>query len=125
MQTYHDKARKLGKNVDELDAPALHKLRIRLKRLDFAAEFFGSLWPNQRKRYLTTLRRVEDALGALHDTAVADGIVARFMTVGGADAKLSAAPVSRWLTNYLRHRRREAIETWREFANQKPFWDDI
>ncbi len=121
MQTYHEKARKLGRNVDEL-VPALHKLRIRLKRLDFAAEFFGGLWPNQ---HLTTLRHVEDALGVFHHTAVADGIVARFMAIVGADAKLSAGPVSRWLTNYLRHRRREAIETWRKFANQKPFWDAL
>ena len=124
MRTYHDKARKLGRNVRKLDAPDLHRLRIRIKKLDYAAEFFGSLWPNQRtKRYLTALRGLEEALGVFHDTTVADGQLAHFTSAEGVDAKFSTAPVNRWLTEYLRHRRQHVIEIWREFANQKPFWD--
>ncbi|MGO9700085.1 MAG: CHAD domain-containing protein [Xanthobacteraceae bacterium] len=124
MGTYHDKARNLGRNVRKLDPQEIHRLRIRVKKLDYAAEFFGSLWPNQRtQRYLAALRGLEDALGAFHDTLVADGLLAHFSALRGADACVSTAPVNHWLTEHQRGLRKHVIELWRRFANQKPFWD--
>ena len=49
-----------------------HRVRIRAKRLRYAAEFFASLF--QRKaanRYRRGLAALQDALGALNDTATA------------------------------------------------------
>jgi len=122
--TYDDKVRKLGRNARKLNAVDLHRFRIRVKKLDYATEFFGSLWPNQQtKRYLTALRELEDALGIFHDTTVAEGLLAHFVSAEGVDARFPIAPVSRWLTQYLQDRRAVAIELWRKVANQKPFWE--
>ncbi|QTC89591.1 CHAD domain-containing protein [Brevundimonas pondensis] len=57
----------------DLDAEARHHLRIRTKRLRYAAEFFTDLFPARRRRarYLKALERLQDTLGALNDLAVA------------------------------------------------------
>jgi CHAD domain-containing protein len=68
IQNCHRKARKLGKKVRILDSTELHRLRIRIKKLRYAAEFFGTLWPVHRtKKYLSTLKDLQQALGTYHD----------------------------------------------------------
>ncbi len=63
-----------GKGLKRLDAASRHRLRIRAKRLRYAVEFFGGLYPGRkdhRDRFLDTLRAMQDALGALNDLHVA------------------------------------------------------
>ena len=118
MQIFHDKARKLGSKVRELDPQEIHRLRIRIKKLRYATDFFGGLWPNRRtERYLAALKGLQEALGEFHDTTVADELIAHFTVTEGADVKPSTAPINRWLTKYQRDLRKKVIE------QQKPFWD--
>ena len=113
-----------GTKVCELDPPEIHRLRIRIKKLRYTTDFFGGLWPNRRtERYLAALKSLQEALGEFHDTIVADELIAQFTANEGADIKLSAASVKRWLTKHQRGLRKKVIESWRNFASQKPFWD--
>jgi inorganic triphosphatase YgiF len=124
IRAYHDKVRKLGKEIRKLDIVELHRLRIRIKKLRYATEFFGSIWPSRRtKRYLSALKDLQQVLGALHDATVAEKLVAHLKTAGGADAKFATAPVNHWLINCQRRGRKEAIELWGRFAKQKLFWE--
>jgi CHAD domain-containing protein len=124
MRAYHDKVRKLGKEIRKLDIVGLHRLRIRIKKLRYATEFFGSIWPSRRtKRYLSALKDLQQVLGALHDTTVAEKLVGHLKAAGGADAKFATAPVNHWLINCQRRGRKEAIELWGRFAKQKLFWE--
>ena len=125
MRTYHDKARKLGRQVRKLDVPELHRLRIRIKKLGHATEFFGGFWPNRRAdRYLAALEELRQALGVFHDTTVADRLIAHFNAVEGVATTFSTAPISRWIAKNQRRLRKEILDLWREFAKQKPFWKD-
>jgi inorganic triphosphatase YgiF len=70
----HPKAAALHRMSD----PALHRLRIRAKTLRYAMEFFAPLWtdapaPDIQGKSLHSLKGVQDALGELHDLAVAAG----------------------------------------------------
>jgi CHAD domain-containing protein len=113
-----------GTKVCELDPPEIHRLRIRIKKLRYATDFCGGFWPNRRtERYLAALKDLQEALGEFHDTTVADVLIAHFTATDRVDLKLSTAPVNRWLTRYQRGLRKKVIESWRKFANQKPFWD--
>lgn len=123
MRAYHAKVRKLGKKIRKLDPVELHRLRIRVKKLRYATEFVGSLWPGRRtKRYLSALKDLQQVLGALHDATVAEKLVAHLKTARGVDAKLTTVPVNRWLSDCQRRSRKEAIELWGRFAKQKLFW---
>lgn len=69
LKQAHRRVVKRGKIFAELDAEDRHALRIRIKRLRYALEFFSSLYPGQSVRaYRNALTRLQDTLGVLNDT---------------------------------------------------------
>jgi triphosphatase len=123
--TYDDKVRKLGKRIRKLDTVELHRLRIRIKKLGYASEFFGGLWPSRRtNRYLSALKDLQQVLGALHDVTVAQKLIANLKTSGNGDTTSASAAVDHWLVNCRGRNRKEAIELWGRFAERKMFWED-
>jgi triphosphatase len=63
---------KLGGRLEELDARELHRLRIRIKKLRYAIEFFRSLFPAKRvDKQLKRLNGLQDVLGDLNDARTA------------------------------------------------------
>jgi inorganic triphosphatase YgiF len=65
------KVLKQGKHLAKLSAHGRHKVRIRVKKIRYAVEFFESLFPKRRRKALARLsrrlRRIQDALGSLND----------------------------------------------------------
>lgn len=67
---------KLGRRLGKLSAEELHRLRIRVKKLRYAAEFFRDLFPAKRvDRHLTRLTALQDVLGDLNDARTAPRLV--------------------------------------------------
>ena len=80
------KVKKQGKRLAGLEPSARHELRIRVKKLRYAAEFFSKLFPGkkQRKReLLTSLKKLQDALGDVNDVAVHAGLKGEIIGVKG------------------------------------------
>lgn len=109
--------------LDGHDPEALHELRKDLKKLRYAADIVGTLFPGKRtKRYLKRLSTLQDVLGPINDAAVGSGML---METSGA---LSPEParVAREAAQLLDQRgasaRGELIDTFDEFADKKPFW---
>ncbi len=68
LEKRHKKVRKWGRDHDKLTEAQYHKLRIQVKKLRYAADFFGSLFPEKRLRpYLKRLSAMQDRLGSLND----------------------------------------------------------
>lgn len=65
-----DKALKQGDHFRRLPPQSRHRLRITLKKLRYAAEFFLPLYGENAdaKRHLSRLSKLQDALGYDHDT---------------------------------------------------------
>src|SRR5215469_2455169 len=60
------------KDIEALDAQRRHKLRISVKKLRYACEFFAGLFDNrkqtaQRKHFAKTLKDLQGSLGNLND----------------------------------------------------------
>ncbi len=71
------------------DPVSLHRLRIAIKRLRYALEFFAPLAePRATQRLLRQLTRLQDELGQLHDLANAGLLL---MQCSGSDARLREA----------------------------------
>ncbi|HEY2534606.1 MAG TPA: CHAD domain-containing protein [Xanthobacteraceae bacterium] len=69
------KIRKQGKKLAKLDARHRHKLRIKTKKLRYAAEFFSGVFPSKKSarrcgKFISKLKAVQDALGDLNDIRV-------------------------------------------------------
>jgi CHAD domain-containing protein len=76
------KIRKQGKKLAELTPAKRHKLRIRAKELRYAMEFFAAVFPGKkqtarRKAAVSSLKCLQDALGALNDIVAYERLVAQ------------------------------------------------
>jgi CHAD domain-containing protein len=123
LAIHHRRAFRLGRKMQKLDADDLHRLRIRIKKLRYGTEFFGSLWPTGRtRRYVAALKELQQSLGTLHDIAVAPALLAR--AESPRSMAHSARPeLDRWLAKAERAGRKEAARLWRRFTKREPFWE--
>ena len=71
MQRRVHKAHKEGRRLNNLSVRERHKLRIKIKKIRYAVDFFHSLYPNKAHdelgRLSKRLKKIQDALGALND----------------------------------------------------------
>ncbi|WP_281078761.1 CHAD domain-containing protein [Variovorax paradoxus] len=81
LQRLHEQALRDGGRFESLDTDSQHRVRKRLKRLRYLAEFAAPLFETRdekksddksaAERYLKRLRPAQDALGEFNDEAVA------------------------------------------------------
>jgi inorganic triphosphatase YgiF len=116
----HDrKARKRGNGMDRSDPDALHRLRIELKKLRYACEFFAPLYPRKKSHeYLKRLTALQEILGSLNDCAVASRLLQALNSRRAAAAG--------YLRGYLAAQREQQLEAfaraWPRFDRARPFW---
>jgi triphosphatase len=124
------KVRKKGKALAQLDTRDRHKLRIQVKKLRYAAGFFGKLFrgkraSKRRRKFVAALQRLQDGLGDLNDIMVDENLItatglrhqhsnpnrafAAGLLTGREDASLDAAMAA-------------ATEGYAKLAEIKPFW---
>jgi inorganic triphosphatase YgiF len=71
------KVLKRGRKLETRDDAARHRVRIEAKKLRYAAEGFGSLYPDKKvDRFVGRLKGLQDDLGALNDIATAEPLIA-------------------------------------------------
>jgi inorganic triphosphatase YgiF len=125
LERRHRKARRLGRHLAQASSRERHRLRIQLKKLRYAAEFFRSLHPGQRtERYIGRLADLQDVLGELNDAATADRVL------GALLSRLEPAPVyfhaaglaSGWKAHSAERRSRRLMKLWKAFEDATPFW---
>jgi CHAD domain-containing protein len=72
LESFYRKALKHARRIDWHDEKRRHALRIRLRRLRYACEFFAPFFPGtQCAAYLKRVKALQDLLGELNDIAVA------------------------------------------------------
>ena len=125
LNRLHRQVEQRARDLADLDAEARHHLRIRAKRLRYAAEFFADLFPSRRRRsrYLKALEQLQDSLGALNDLAVARDRIPSEAALDDAEVAFAAGRV-------IGRRERDeaallaaAVKASRRFHDAQPFWD--
>jgi triphosphatase len=72
LEAFHRKALKKARRVDWQDQEDRHALRIRIRRLRYACEFFAPFFARAHcAAYLKRVKALQDSLGELNDIAVA------------------------------------------------------
>jgi len=111
---------KQGGKFAELSGEERHKLRIRIKELRYALDFFASLYPTAGvKAYLGALAALQDCLGVMNDITVARRLL--------DEARLSAASPARlliegWYGCRLDVQEHAFAELWRRFLEVERPW---
>lgn len=123
----HGTTRKRGRHFSDLDPSERHRLRIALKRLRYAVDFFGGLYPAKgHKRYLDRLKRLQDALGQAHDLATSERLISDLIE-GRGDSALTgeAAALLEWRRSKIATLETRLRGGWRRFEDAKPFWSEL
>ena len=109
----------VGKALDDLDNPALHGLRLKAKRLRYAAEFFAPLFPEKpASRFIRRLSVLQEHLGLFNDTTVAEALLRELSGKPGYAAGLVLGFTA---ARGVRARPKIAA-AWARFRRRDPFW---
>jgi len=129
LKSRHRKLLKSGDDHRELTLPELHELRIRAKKMRYAAEFFRRLYGRKPvKRYLGRLASIQESLGAINDSAVArlrleearaDVEPERAEALARAEALVIG-----WHLAKVEASLADFADLWRRFSEAVPFWGD-
>jgi triphosphatase len=127
LERRHRRARKLGRRLAEATIEERHQLRIRLKKLRYAAEFTAGLHPGRpAARYARRLARLQDALGHLNDVANAEhqlaALLARLGPAAPADAPRAAGFAEGWVAHSAHVELARLPARWARFEEAARFW---
>ena len=136
LQRRRKKIVKRGKHLDDLDAPHRHRLRIHVKKLRYAAEFFAGAFPRRKSKerwedFVAALERLQDALGDINDIQVHEHLSEQFINSAKADGKprsvraekaFAAGRLSGREEARLAPMMEEAKRAYAAFAKAKRFW---
>ena len=120
----HRKALRRGAHFRQLNTGTQHDLRIDLKKLRYAAEFFSPLYATQAsaKRYASRLARLQTSLGQVRDIASTRILLDAIRKDDQPALQLAIGAVAGWqardqivLAKRLRGR-------WRRFKATQAFW---
>lgn len=117
----HARVRKRGRGLPRLAAADLHRLRIAVKKLRYAADFFGGLYGPGARGALKRLARLQDILGAMNDAATAAELTRRG---GGRSAATAEARgiVLGWSRRRADALRGELGTAWKAYCKGGKFW---
>lgn len=124
---------KAGPDISALEDAELHELRLKAKRMRYAAELFAPLWRGKAtRRFLKRLGAVQEAFGVANDAAVARGLVQGLEGVatgsrggGGASGRSWAIGVAEgFALSRVARSRGKAEEAWAQLLSTDPFWED-
>lgn len=123
----HRTARKRGRGFARLAAAPRHELRIALKKLRYAADFFRSLYEGKAlRRFLEELAVLQDHLGHLQDVTTVDKLMSDLDQAEGRTLppawRLGAGLVVGWHARGLHDLEEHIVADWHRFADAKPFW---
>jgi CHAD domain-containing protein len=134
----HRRLLKRGRAFETLSQSERHRVRIALKKLRYAVDFFGSVFDQERQaRFCRSLARLQEDLGRMNDVAVGETRLAQLIRVSADDgSEPIAQPDSQGQLAFAAgcllgwHRRRAVeidkrlIKDWKSFLRAKLFWQD-
>lgn len=129
------KVKKKGDGIAALTPDERHALRIHVKKLRYAAEFFLSLFPGKKKSkraFLTSLKNLQTALGDVNDIAVRTGLKAEIISEKKTRADVQKLQHRAFAAGLIIGHQRAQIESivktaeraYKDFLDAKPFWSE-
>ena len=126
----HAKVVHRGRKLEQFDVERLHRLRIAIKKLRYAAGYFGPAFASATfaskrvKPYIEATARLQGALGALNDRAVAAQVLADLATAARPteDVALPLKVLAKQVASGEKRRRRRLERAWKDFREAERFW---
>ncbi len=124
LNEQHQKLKKYGKTLMELNASDLHSLRTTTKKQCVVTEFFSDLYPNNKtSQYLRTLHKLHDIFGAVNaNTAIKKLLNEVKITKKKRGQNEAIGIILGWTLHYSLQKEMELNRAWNSFNRISPFW---
>jgi triphosphatase len=118
------KATKRGRAVrPDAEAADLHPLRKSLKTLRYSVEFLESIYsPKKTKRFLRRLKKLQDALGEINDSAMATRLAEGLAADKHLELAPSVAAISLSQGRAARGAMKALAKSWQAYRDEPRFW---
>lgn len=130
LEARHAKVERLGRKLASLDEERLHRLRIAVKKLRYAAGFLQPAFggpgfdSSRAKAYIEATVRLQGALGALNDRAVAARMLADIAAAARPTEQIGRAlrKLGKQAASGNKRRLRKLDRAWKTFRKAERFW---
>jgi CHAD domain-containing protein len=124
LERLRNRALRRGKGLAQKSDEERHEVRIALKNLRYAAEFFGGMFadPEDVGAYVQAIARLQDLLGAHNDAANAQTFLDQLRAKERIETSFAAGIVLGWLGNGTSVAEGNLLKAWRNFKGMAPFW---
>ena len=118
------RVRKRGRRFRSLTPEARHALRIAMKHMRYATEFFGVLFPSKSAadRYVRKAAALQDLLGELNDAAIAVRLVKTLRLPKDPSGAYAAGVATGWCARESAGDPEARRKAWRALVRATPFW---
>ena len=119
LTTCHKTVHQHGRALLAMPAEERHEVRIAVKKLRYATEFFASLFPRKAARsYINALAALQDELGVLNDAATTE-LLLQHLAVPDA---IALGTVSGWCARGVSVHLVSMDAAWKKYYRCRPFW---
>lgn len=127
LQKRDRNVRKRGRDIENMSDDALHELRLAVKKLRYAVDFFESLYKKKQvKAYRKHLAGLQNGLGYLNDVAAADTLVRELAGAGENQTSQTSVYAGGLIVGWHRHAaiaaRQSLVKDMAAFLRTEPFW---
>lgn len=130
LEARHRKVIRRAHRLEQLDSERLHRLRIAIKKLRYAATYLrpafasGPFASKGAKAYIEATVRLQGALGALNDRAAAAQVVADLALAArpSEDVTQPLKALAKQAASGGKRRRRRLERAWKDFRKAERFW---
>lgn len=124
LEAHYMQVRKRGRRLNRRSAAELHRLRIAVKKLRYAGDFFTALFDAKRVRdMLSHLARLQAILGSMNDAAAVETLVRATIGIRSEQPLAEARGiVLGWSHGRALALRRELRPAWKAFRAAEKFW---
>ncbi|MDP1868925.1 MAG: CHAD domain-containing protein [Reyranella sp.] len=130
LEARHRKVIRRAHRLEQLDSERLHRLRIAIKKLRYAATYLRPAFASAAfaskgaKAYIEATVRLQGALGALNDRATAAQVVADLALAArpSEDVTQPLKALAKQAASGSKRRRRRLERAWKDFRKVERFW---
>jgi triphosphatase len=123
LQERHRKAIKRGRKLNDLDPGQLHQLRIQMKKLRYAVEFFSDLYEKKAVRdYLSAVAKLQGLLGVLNDITIAQRMGLTIRDTSNGPILEGVGLLRGWCSAFAQATRERLPKAWKQFESCEAFW---
>ncbi|MCC9620175.1 CYTH and CHAD domain-containing protein [Thalassospira sp. MA62] len=111
-------------DVASMTTAQLHALRLDVKQMRYGTDCFGGVFGDKKvKKFKSKLTTMQEILGKLQDTAVAEARLMALSPVLSKDGMIAVGLVSGWFNARADHELLGLEAALERFCDQKLFWD--